>query len=142
MTTENPRIIVVTGATGLQGGAVTRHLLANNWKVRAVTRNTKSKKAKNLSDLGAEIAEGNLSDPNTLRPIFKGSYGIFSVQNPVISGVEEEINQGRNVADVARQMGVQHLIYSSAGIGVKGTGIPSWESKMVIEEYIKSLQLP
>jgi uncharacterized protein YbjT (DUF2867 family) len=38
MADDKDRTIVVTGATGLQGGAVTRHLLANRWRVRALTR--------------------------------------------------------------------------------------------------------
>jgi uncharacterized protein YbjT (DUF2867 family) len=53
------RTIVVTGATGLQGGAVTRHLLANRWRVRALTRNPKSAKAQALSALGAEVVQAN-----------------------------------------------------------------------------------
>ena len=142
MTTGKARTIVVTGATGLQGSAVTRHLLSGGWHVRALTRNPKSAKAQALSALGAEVVQGDMAEPDSLMPIFAGAYGVFSVQNPVISGTEGEISQGKNVADVARQAGVQHLVYGSAGIGVKGTGIPSWESKVVIEEHMKSLGLP
>lgn len=142
MTAEKGRTIVVTGATGLQGGTVTRHLLSNRWHVRALTRNPKSEKAQALSTLGAEVVQGDMAEPDSLVPIFEGAYGVFSVQNPVISGIEGEISQGKNVAEVAKQVGVQHMIYSSAGIGVRGTGILSWESKLVIEEHMKSLGLP
>jgi uncharacterized protein YbjT (DUF2867 family) len=142
MTDDKNRTIVVTGATGLQGSAVTRHLLSSGWRVRALTRNPQSKKAQALSALGAEVVQGDMAKPDSLVPIFEGTYGVFSVQNPVISGIEGEIRQGKNVAEVARQARVQHVIYSSAGTGTKGTGIPSWESKLVIEEYKKSLQLP
>ena len=142
MMTDKNRIIVVTGATGLQGGAVTRHLLSNGWHVRALTRNPKSEKAQTLSALGAEVLQADMDKPDSLVPVFEGAYGVFSVQNPVISGVEGEIRQGKNVAEAARQAGVQHLVYGSAGTGVKGTGIPSWESKLVIEDHMKSLGLP
>jgi uncharacterized protein YbjT (DUF2867 family) len=142
MPEDKNRTIVVTGATGLQGGAVTRHLLANSWRVRALTRNPKSAKAQTLAALGAEVVQGDMAKPDSLGPIFEGVYGVFSVQNPVISGVEGEISQGENVAEVARQAGIQHLIYASTGTGDKGTGIPSWESKLVIEEHMKSLGLP
>jgi uncharacterized protein YbjT (DUF2867 family) len=142
MMTDNNRTIVVIGATGLQGGAVTRHLLSNGWRVRALTRNPKSEKAQTLSALGAEVLLADMDKPNSLLPVFEGAYGVFSVQNPVICGVEGEIRQGKNVAEAARQAGVQHLIYGSAGTGFKGTGIPSWESKLVIEDYMKSLGLP
>lgn len=141
MATEE-RTIVVTGATGLQGSAVTRHLLSNGWRVRALTRNSKSEKAQTLSALGAEIVQGDMAEPDSLVPVFEGAYGVFSVQNPVISGIEGEISQGKNVATVARQVGIQHLIYGSAGTGTRGTGVPSWESKYVIEGYMKSLPLP
>lgn len=139
---DKDQTIVVTGATGLQGGAVTRHLLADGWHVRALTRNPQSAKAQALSTLGAEVVQGDMTEPDSLLPIFEGAYGVFSVQNPVISGIEGEIRQGKNVADVARQTDVQHLVYGSTATGVKGTGVPSWESKLVIEEYMKSLGLP
>lgn len=142
MTDAQSRTIVVTGATGLQGGAVTRHLLRQGWHVRALTRNAQSQKARTLSALGAEIIQGDLMDPASLVPIFQNAYGVFSVQNPIISGVEGEIRQGKHVADVSMQTNVQHLVYSSAGVGGKGTGVPSWESKQVIEDHIKSLNLP
>ena len=142
MTTGKARTIAVTGATGLQGSAVTRHLLSSGWHVRALTRNPKSGKAHALSALGAEVVQGDMAEPGSLAPIMAGAYGVFNVQNPVISGVEGEISQGKNVAQVASQAGVQHLVYGSAGTGLKGTGIPSWESKLVIEEYMKSLGLP
>jgi uncharacterized protein YbjT (DUF2867 family) len=93
--TSEKQIIVVTGATGLQGGMVTRHLLASGWRVRALTRNPKSKKAQALSALGAEILQGDMAKPDTLVPVFEGAYGVFGVQNPVMSGVEGEISQGK-----------------------------------------------
>jgi uncharacterized protein YbjT (DUF2867 family) len=142
MTDKQGRTIVVAGSTGLQGGAVARHLLANRWHVRALTRNAKSAKAQTLSALGAEVVQGDMAEPDSLAPIFAGAYGVFSVQNPVISGTEGEIIQSKNVADVARRAGVQHLVYGSTATGVKNTGVPSWESKLVIEAYMKSLGLP
>jgi uncharacterized protein YbjT (DUF2867 family) len=140
--TAEKQTIVVTGATGLQGDAVTRHLLSSGWRVRALTRNPKSEKAQVLSTLGAEIVQGDMAAPESLLRVFEGAYGVFSVQNPMISGIEGEISQGKNVATVAKQAGVHHLIYASAGTGTKSTGVPSWESKRVIEEYMKSLALP
>jgi uncharacterized protein YbjT (DUF2867 family) len=141
MATEK-RTIVVTGATGLQGDAVARHLLASGWHVRALTRNAKSRKAQALAAQGAEVRQGDMAQPASLMPVFEGAYGVFSVQNPVISGVEGEISQGKHVATVAKQAGVHHLVYASAGTGMEGTGVPSWESKRAIEATLKSLSLP
>lgn len=142
MATYNNRVIVVTGATGLQGSAVTKRLLSDKWPVRALTRNPQSSKAQALAALGAELVQGDMADPGSLLPAFEGAYGVFSVQNPVTSGVEGEIRQGTHVADVASEVGVKHLIYSSAGTGARGTGVPSWESKLVVEAHLKSLGLP
>lgn len=142
MNPDRDRIIVVTGATGLQGSAVTRHLLLNGWRVRALTRNPKREKAQALSALGAEVVQGDMMNPASLNPVFEGAYGVFNVQNPFISGVEGEIRQGKNVAEAAQKAGAQHLVYGSAGTGERGTGIPSWESKLLIEDHMRSLGLP
>ncbi len=140
--TPQPRTIVVTGATGLQGSAVTRQLLAQGWHVRALTRNAGSKQAQALTTSGAEIVQGDMAVQASLTPIFEGAYGVFNVQNPIISGTDGEIRQGKNVADAAKQAGIQHLVYASAGTGDMPTGVPSWDSKLVIEAYMNSLGLP
>lgn len=142
MTGSGQRTIVVTGATGLQGGAVTRHLLKEGWRVRGLTRDRSSKRAQALEALGAEVVQGDMGDVASLRPVFAGAYGVYSVQNPFIGGPEAEVIQGKNVADVAKESGVQHLVYGSAGIGRKGTGIPSWETKLQVEDHMKALDLP
>jgi uncharacterized protein YbjT (DUF2867 family) len=109
MTASGPRMIVVTGATGLQGGAVARHLLMDGWHVRGLTRNTASQQAQALRALGAEVVQGDMAEAASLRPVFEGAYGVYSVQNPFIGGPEQEIRQGKNVADVAKDVGVEHL---------------------------------
>lgn len=142
MIAEQNRMIVVTGATGLQGGAVARRLRDNGWQVRAVTRSPRSEKARALAALGMEVVQADLNDLASLSPVFAGAYGVFSVQNPMISGMEGEIRQGKHVAEAARQYGMEHLVYASAGIGVTETGIPSWESKQVVEGHIRSIGIP
>ncbi|HJQ29681.1 MAG TPA: NmrA/HSCARG family protein [Rubrobacter sp.] len=142
MTTSGGRIIVVTGATGLQGGAVARHLLKDGWRVRGLTRDLGSKRAQALAALGAEVVQGDMADATSLRPAFEGAYAIYSVQNPFIGGPEAEVRQGKNVADVAMDVGVEHFVYGSAGTGEKGTGVPSWETKLQIEDHMKVLELP
>ena len=58
----NDKIIAVTGATGQQGGAVARKLLADGWKVRALTRDTDKPVAQELVSLGAELVPGDMDD--------------------------------------------------------------------------------
>ena len=142
MAPDQGQPIVVTGATGLQGGAVSRQLLAQGWRVRALTRNPRSPKAKALAALGAEVVQGDMADPASLAPIFRDAYGVFSVQNPMLAGVEAEVQQGKNVADAAKKAGVRHMVYGSAGTGARNTGVPSWESKLRVEEHIQRLGLP
>ena len=121
---------------------MTRHLLKDGWHVRGLTRNRASKQARALAALHVEVVQGDIGDAASLRLVFAGAYGVYSVQNPFISGPEGEVRQGKNVADVAKASGVQHLVYGSAGIGRKGTGIPSWETKLHIEEHMQALGLP
>ena len=60
---DSKRVILVTGATGQQGGAVMRHLIRSGWSVRALVRNPEEEKAKALKQEGAELAKG---DPGVL----------------------------------------------------------------------------
>jgi uncharacterized protein YbjT (DUF2867 family) len=142
MPASGPRTIVVTGATGLQGGAVARRLLQEGWRVRGLTRNPASEQARALAALGVEVAWGDMAEAESLRPVFEGAYGVYSVQNPFIGGPEAEVSQGKNVADVAKDAGVEHLVYGSAGTGRRGAGVPSWETKLQIEDHMKVLGLP
>ncbi len=137
------KIIAVTGATGHQGGAVARKLLADGWAVRAMTRDPNKPAAKELAAQGAEIVPGDMDVPAELDGAFRGAYGAFSVQNFWIKsvGFEGEIRQGKNVADAAKAAGVQHLVYSSVGAAHRGAGQRHFESKWIIEQYIHSLDI-
>jgi uncharacterized protein YbjT (DUF2867 family) len=63
------------GATGLQGGAVTRRLLQGHWPVRVLTRNPDAKQARALTNLGAEVVKADLSDSMSLKRAFDGVHG-------------------------------------------------------------------
>ena len=139
---EEKKIILVTGATGRQGGAVTRRLLARSWKVRALTRKPESDTAKTLLKGGVEVVRGDLGDPSSLLKASEGTYGIFSVQNYWEHGFDAEVGQGKALADAARKAGVQHFVYSSVGGANQKTGIRHFESKWLIEEHIRSTGLP
>ena len=139
---ESTGVIAVTGATGRQGGAVVRHLLADGWRVNALTRNPRSDEARRVAELGAEVVACDMMDPRSLDSAFQGVHGVFSVQNPMISGLEAEITQGKNVADAAKGAGVRHLVYGAAGLGVAGTGVGSWETKVIVADYLRRLGVP
>ena len=140
----NDKIIAVTGATGQQGGAVARKLLAEGWKVRALTRDLNKPAAQELASLGAELVPGDMENRAELEAAFQGAYGAFSVQNYWLPnvGFEGEIRQGKNVADAAKAAGVQHLVYSSVGAAHRGMGQKHFDSKWIIEQQIQSLNVP
>ena len=88
-------IIAVTGATGQQGRAVAKKLLAEGWTVRALTRDPNKPAAQELKSLGAEILPGDMDQRAELDAAFKDAYGVFSVQNfwlPNV-GFEGEVRQ-------------------------------------------------
>ena len=73
------RVVLVTGATGTQGGAVVRELLSRGYKVRAMTRNPDQPAAQALVSLGAEVVHGDFSDSESLRQAMTGGRVVFCV---------------------------------------------------------------
>ena len=139
----NEKVILITGATGKQGGATLRHLAKRGgFKLRALTRKPDGDAAKALSALGAEIVVGDLDDAKSLERAVAGAWGVFAVQNTWEAGVEREEEQGKLLAKVARDKGVQHFVYTSVGSANRKTGIPHFENKVRVEETIKQLGFP
>lgn len=136
-----PGPIPVTGATGRQGGAVVRHLLARGASVRALTRNPESARARELARQGVALVTGDTDDPSSLGRSMHGCYGVYSVQDFTV-GVQREVRQGTHVADAAKAAAVEHLVYSSVGGAERNTGIPHWDSKWEIEQHIHRLGIP
>jgi uncharacterized protein YbjT (DUF2867 family) len=98
--------------------------------------------AKTLADLGVQVVRGDMADQASLSEAMRGTHGVYSVQANVTAGVEGEILQGKMVADVAAESGVKHLVYSSVGGAERNSGVPHFESKWQIEEYIRKIGLP
>jgi uncharacterized protein YbjT (DUF2867 family) len=140
--TDQP--ILVTGATGQQGGATARRLLAEGWPVRALVRNPASHAATALATAGAELVVGDMDDRASLDRAARGVHGVFSVQPAFLAPdfAEHELRRGRNVADAARAAHVRHLVYASVASADRATGIPHWELKWQIEQHIRALGVP
>lgn len=134
--------VLVTGATGQQGGAVARILLEKGHRVRAFTRKSDSPAAQELERLGAELAIGNFDDPASIEQAARGVDAVYVMATPFEAGMEAEIRQGITVVDAVKAAGVEHLIYSSVASADQDTGIPHFESKYKIEEHVKSLDIP
>ena len=141
-TASTEQIILVNGATGNQGGAIARHLLQRGkFKVRAMVRDQNKPAAQALLQAGAELVQADFNDRASLDRALQGAYGVFSIQD-FRDGVETEIHQGSAIADAAKAAGIQHFVYSSVGSAERNTGIPHFESKFQVEEYIRSINLP
>jgi uncharacterized protein YbjT (DUF2867 family) len=143
----NPRnLILVTGATGAQGGAVARHLLASGrYAVRCLTRNPESTKAAALARAGAELAAGDLGDRAGLEAAMAGCHGVFGVTN-YWEHFDKEHEHGRNLVDAARAAGVRHMVLSTlppaARISEGKLPVPHFDIKAEIEDYARSAGLP
>lgn len=137
------KLVLITGATGKQGGATLRYLAKQGgFKLRALTRKPDSDAAKALAALGAEIVTGDLDDAASLERALTGVWGVYAVQNTWEAGVEKEEEQGKRLAKLAREKGVQRFVYTSVGSAHKATGIPHFENKFRIEQTIKALGFP
>jgi uncharacterized protein YbjT (DUF2867 family) len=136
------RVILVSGATGQQGGAVARNLLERGFAVRALTRDAEKAAARELGDLGAEVVSGDLEDRSSIDRVLDGVYGVFSVQQFWGIGVEGEVRQGVLLADAAKAAGVEHYVYSSVGSAHRETGIPHFDSKWEVEEHVRASGVP
>ncbi|WUT01051.1 NmrA/HSCARG family protein [Streptomyces sp. NBC_00708] len=115
-------VVLVTGATGQQGGATARALLAAEVPVRALVRDPRSKPARAIEALGAELVRADLSDRASLDPAIEGVRAVFSVQMPPMTGTSVdfagELAQATNLVDAAKAGGVRQFVQSStSGVG-------------------------
>ncbi len=107
MPNKNPnknkdKSILVTGATGHQGGAAMRHLREKGFPVRALTRDPDQPRARGLTGHGVEVVRGDMEDQKSLTRVLEDDvHGVYSVQNSHAAGIEGEIRQGTRLADAA-----------------------------------------
>jgi len=139
------RALLITGATGNQGGAVIQALLDDrpeDWEIRALVRDPSSDRAKALQAEGVHLVRGDLDDDRSVAEAVQGAYGVFSVQGFRPQGVAAEEEQGKRLATAAARAGVGHFVYASAGGAGSNSGVPHFESKWHVEEHVRTLGLP
>jgi uncharacterized protein YbjT (DUF2867 family) len=144
MSHASQRLVLVAGGTGNQGGATVTHLLAaKEVRVRVLTRNVESPKAKSLVARGAELVKGDFDDVASLRAALAGVSAAFSVQQWTEKGgtAAEELH-GKRFADAVKASGSPHLVYSSAEGVERKSGLGHYDSKWAIERHIRDLELP
>ncbi|MER7877065.1 NmrA/HSCARG family protein [Streptomyces solisilvae] len=120
--------VLVSGATGQQGGATARALLSAGVPVRALVRDPATERARAVAALGAELVKGDLLDLDSVRRAAEGARAVFSIQMPDLNDLQgdSEWVQGRNLIDAARDAGVPQFVHTSvSGAGQHQTA-PGW----------------
>ncbi|KAJ1654266.1 hypothetical protein IWQ61_005768, partial [Dispira simplex] len=133
-------------------GSVVRALNeSRQFRVRGITRNPESPKAKEFNLQGVEMVKGDLDSPEDLEKAFAGAYGIFVTTNfwqpSIMTNPAQEIQQGKNAANAAKKTGVQHVVWSSLPNVAKATNgkfakVHHFDNKAKVEDYMRSLELP
>ncbi|KAJ5892944.1 hypothetical protein N7504_009635 [Penicillium tannophilum] len=148
------KLITVFGATGQQGGSVIRAILQDDtlskeFKVRGITRDISKPAAQALLKQGVELVSADMNSKESLIKAIQGSHSVFLVTTPAwgVAGSDAELVHGKNVADVAKEAGVQHLIFSSLLDVTKESGgrlkhVPHFDQKAHVEQYIRSIGVP
>ncbi|MET8828102.1 NmrA/HSCARG family protein [Streptomyces sp. NPDC004610] len=129
--TDQP--ILVLGATGGQGGAVTGALLARGARVRGMVRDPRKGSAQRLADLGVDVVAGSLDDRGSLAAAMDGVAAVFAFTTPFEAGMEAEVAQGRAILGAAGARRVPHLVFSSVAGADQDSGVPHFDSKARIE---------
>ena len=137
MAKNTRKTILVTGATGKQGGAVLRHLRDKGFTVRALTRDPDTTKARALVGHGTEVVRGDLNDAASLARALDGADGVYCVQ----AVGEDEVRQANGLIDAIKRSRVSHVVYSSVGGADRKTGVPHFETKNQIEERLRGTGL-
>jgi uncharacterized protein YbjT (DUF2867 family) len=134
--------VLVTGATGKQGGHLVRELLARGHSVRALTRKPESPAAAELADRGVTIVPGNFDDEGSLERAARGVDTVFAMSTPFEAGAKTETNEGVNIVRAASRVRVKHLVYSSVAGADRASSIPHFDSKFEVEKEIRRSGIP
>lgn len=147
---SSPKLITVFGATGSQGGSVVQSLLQNksqSFRIRGITRNPESEKAKALAEHGVEVVKADGLVREEVIEAFRGSWGVFANTNsddPSMNkeGGPTELDIGKSLVDAAAEAGVRHFVYSGMASASETTGgaVPNkaFDMKHAVGEYAKS----
>lgn len=133
--------ILIVGATGVEGSLTTKKLLAQGIAVRAMTRTPA--KAAALAQLGAEVVQGDLRAVESLRRACAGVDKVLAAAHSLLGrGAEaskyvDEIGH-KQLIDVAKAAGVQHLVYTSILAGRSTYPVPFNQIKIAVEQYLQA----
>jgi len=143
--TQTTATVAVFAATGAQGGAVTDALIERGARVRALLRNTASEKATALAARGVELVQIDIDSPATLTAALQGVDAFWFMTTPPggmqNADLEGETAQGIALADAAAAARVGRVVFNSVGGAERGSGVPHFDSKHLVEQHLDSLGL-
>lgn len=125
--------ILVTGATGNVGRNVVEQLIARGADVRAVIRDA----AKVDLSAGVEVVQGDLLDVDSLRAAMSGVSTLFLL-NGVVA---DEFTQALITLNVAREAGIERIVYLSVIHSDVYVDVPHFAGKFGVERMIEALSL-
>eukprot|EP01006_Ploeotia_vitrea_P047781 TRINITY_DN67162_c5_g2_i1.p1 TRINITY_DN67162_c5_g2~~TRINITY_DN67162_c5_g2_i1.p1 ORF type:complete len:352 (-),score=208.92 TRINITY_DN67162_c5_g2_i1:44-1099(-) len=138
---QSKKLVLVTGATGAQGGSVVDYLLKDgHYKVRGLTRNVESDKAKALAAKGVEVVQGDLHDVESVTKALEGAWGFFVVtQFWEKMDYDDEVQQGKNAVAAAKAAGVEFVVASTliSSKELHDISVPHFDTKW---QFWKELQ--
>jgi uncharacterized protein YbjT (DUF2867 family) len=140
--TSKPVSVLVTGATGKQGGHLVNELLSRGHSVRALTRKPESPAAAALAERGVTIVPGNFDDEGSLERAARGVDTVFAMSTPFEGGSKTETAEGINLVRAASRLRVKHFVYSSVAGADRASGIPHFDSKFEVEKEIRRSGIP
>ena len=112
----NSKLVLVTGVTGQQGGAVARALIAKGHRVRGMTRNVESDAARAVAALGVDLVVGDFRDSDSLAAAVAGVDTVFAMGTPFEAGEDGEVAQGVALVDAASDAEIDHFVYTSGPV--------------------------
>ena len=147
------KILAVFGATGQQGSSVIDYVLqdpelSQQYKIRAITRDINSEKAKQLKEK-VEVVYGDVLKRASIETALTGVHTIFAMTTPTFDldgGLEVEYNSGKTIADVAVEKGAEYIIFSTLPpikeiSGGKYSNAIHFDAKAKVEQYIRGLPI-
>lgn len=146
------KVLAVLGATGQQGGSVIKYVLndpelSQKYKIRAITRDDNSEKAKQLKK-NVEVVQGDVLNRASLETALTGAHTVFAMTTPSLGpgGLEVEYNSGKTIAEVAVEKGIEYIIFSTQPpikeiSGGKYTKATPYDDKAKVEQYIRGLHI-
>ncbi|MBB5465065.1 uncharacterized protein YbjT (DUF2867 family) [Paraburkholderia sp. CI2] len=132
---DSSAAVLVIGATGAQGGAAARHLLAAGRKVRFLTRNPDSPAARALVDMDAQALRGDLDDRDLLAKAMEGVGSVFSVLLPDFDRSDRERRQGFALVNAARNAEVPQFVHTSVAQAGNHETFPGWSEQRWNRKY-------